>query len=271
MLFVFALTSVVGLALIFLFVISEGLPVITKVGIFRFLFGGVWAPTRGQFGILPLLLTSLILVIGSVIVAAPLGVSLAIFMAEYAPGPVRAWLKALVELLAGIPSVVFGFFGIIILIPLARQLFGGSGFGLIPAITVLSIMILPTITAVSADAIRAVPRENRLIIYALGGTRWQAIYRGVLPSALRGILTGIILAEGRAIGETMAVLMVLGNAPLMPKTLNQPASALPSTIALDMAYASGDHRTALFAIGAVLLVVSAFLIFLARKARVREA
>jgi len=257
--------SVVGLTLIFFFVIREGLPIFTKVGLGNFLFGREWLPTRGLFGALPLLLTSLILVVGSVLISTPLGVSLAIYMAEYAPRSVRQFLKTIVELLAGIPSVIFGFFGIVVFIPLTRQYFGGSGFGLIPAIVVLSIMILPTITAVSADSIRAVPRENRLIVLALGGTRWQTIWRGVLPSAFRGIITGTILAEGRAIGETMAVLMVLGNAPLMPKALNQPAAAMPSQIALDMAYASGDHRTALFALGAVLLVFAAVLIYTARR------
>jgi phosphate transport system permease protein len=259
------LISLVGLALIFFFVVREGFPVFTKVGLGKFLLGREWLPTRGLFGALPLILTSLILVLGSVTLSTPLGVGLAIYMVEYAPRPIRRLLKTIVELLAGIPSVIFGFFGIVVLIPLTRQFFGGSGFGLVPAIVVLAIMILPTITAVSSDAIRSVPRENRLIIFALGGTRWQSIWRGVLPSATRGIITGIILAIGRAIGETMAVLMVLGNAPLMPKSLNQPAASLPSTIALDMAYASGDHRTSLFAIGAVLLVFAAVLIFAARR------
>lgn len=270
-LFSLTLISVVGLALIFFFVIREGLPIFTKVGIAKFLFGTEWLPTRGKFGALPLILTSLIIVLGSVIVATPLGVGLAIYMVEYAPKAIKQTLNTIVQLLAGIPSVVFGFFGIIELIPLTARLFGGSGFGLVPAIAVLSIMILPTVTAVSADAIKAVPKENRLIIFALGGTRWQSVRRGVLPQAARGIITAVILAQGRAIGETMAVLMVLGNAPLMPKSLNQPASALPSTIALDMAYATGDHRTALFAIGATLLVFSAGLIYLARTAGRQKA
>jgi phosphate transport system permease protein len=263
--FLCAVFSLAGLALIFIFVIREGLPIFSKVGLKAFLLGQEWLPTRGSFGALPLILSSLIIVLASVLLASPLGVGLAIYMVEYAPRPVRRWLKIIVELLAGIPSVVFGFFGIVILIPMARGWFGGSGFGLVPAALVLAIMILPTVTAVSADALKAVPRENRLIIYALGGTRWQAVYRGVLPSALRGITTAIILAEGRAIGETMAVLMVLGNAPLMPTKIGQPAAALPSTIALDMAYASGDHRVALFGIGALLLFFSAGLIAAARK------
>ena len=263
-LFVMTLLSVLGLTLIFFFVIREGYPIFTKVGLGKFLLGREWLPTQGLFGALPLILTSLILVVGSVLLSTPLGVSLAIFMTEYAPRAVRQFLKTIVELLAGIPSVIFGFFGIVVLIPLTRHYFGGSGFGLIPAIVVLAIMILPTITAVSSDAVRAVPRENRLIILALGGTRWQTIWRGVLPSAFRGIITGTILAVGRAIGETMAVLMVLGNAPLMPTKLNQPASAMPSQIALDMAYASGDHRIALFALGAILLVFAAIIIYAAR-------
>jgi phosphate transport system permease protein len=265
-LFIMTLISVVGLALIFFFVIREGFPIFTKVGLGKFLLGREWLPTRGSFGALPLIQGSLIIVIGSVLLATPLGVGLAIFMVEYAPRPVRQFLKTIVELLAGIPSVIFGFFGITVFIPLTRQYFGGpSGFGLIPAIVVLSIMIIPTITAVSADAIRAVPRENRLIVLALGGTRWQTIRRGVLPSAFRGIVTGTILAVGRAIGETMAVSMVIGNAPQLVKTLNQPAAAMPSQIALDMAYASGDHRTALFALAAVLLVFASILILAARR------
>lgn len=269
LLFAFTLVSVVGLALIFFFVITEGLPIFTKVGLFDFLFGKVWTPTSvpPHFGILYMMLTSIVLVIGSILLATPFGVGLAIFTVEYAPGPIKTLLKTLVELLAGIPSVVFGFFGIITLIPLSRKVIGGSGFGLAPAIMVLTVMILPTITAVSADALRAVPRENRLIIFALGGTRWQSIFRGVLPAAVRGILTGIILGMGRAIGETMAVLMVLGNTPLIPPIrLSQTAAAIPSEIALDMAYASGNHRTALFAMGAVLLVFATIIITAARAA-----
>lgn len=243
---------------------------INRIGLLSFLFGREWLPTRGSFGILPMMLTSFIMVAASAIMATPLGVGLAIFMVEYAPASVRVVLRTIIELLAGIPSVVYGFFGIVVLVPLMRQIFGGAGFGIPAATIVLAIMIMPTITAISADAIRAVAKENRLIIYSLGGTKWQTIYRGVLPSSVRGIMTSVILGLGRAIGETMAVLMVLGNAPLMPSRLDQPASALPSIIALDMAYASGDHRTALFAIGAVLLGFSSILIYLTGKVRVAK-
>ncbi len=243
----------------------NGFRSVLKKGFFEILFGKEWYPTRGYFGFLPLIAGSAVVVGGAVLLATPISLMLSIFMTEYLRPTPRFLLRSLIELLAGIPSVVYGFIGIIILVPFVRNIWGGSGFGIIPASLVLAFMIMPIITAVSVNAIQSVPRDYRLTIFALGGTKWQSIWYGVLPSASRTIFAGIVLAVGRAIGETMAVLMVLGNTPFIPKALNQTVSALTSTIALDMAYASGNHRAALFSIALMLLILTLVLILIVRK------
>lgn len=180
----------------------------------------------------------------------------AIFLSEVAPKSVQKIVRPAVELLAGIPSVIYGFFGLLVVIPIVRSLFGGSGFGLLTGWIVLAIMILPTIATISEDAIRAVPRSYREASFAMGATKWQTIWRVILPAAKTGIIGAAILGMGRAVGETMAVLMVLGNAPILPKSIAGPVATLTSIIALDMSYASGDHQTALFAMGIVLFIIS---------------
>ncbi|MFZ3062556.1 MAG: phosphate ABC transporter permease subunit PstC, partial [Actinomycetota bacterium] len=190
------------------------------------------------------------------ILGAPLAITTAIFLSEIAAPRVKAIVRPAVELLAGIPSVVYGFFGVVVLVPLARLLFGGSGFGLLTGWLVLAIMILPTIAAISEDAISAVPRGYREGSLAMGATQWQTIWRVVLPAARPGLISAVVLGMGRAIGETMAVLMILGNAPIIPRTLTDPVGALTSIIALDMSYASGSHQAALFAMGIVLFLIS---------------
>lgn len=259
-----AAVAVMAVALIFIFVLVEGWPVFVKIGFDRFLFGSEWFPTRGRLGLLPLIAGSAGVTVGALLIGVPMGVMTAVFLSEFAPKWLASLLRPAIDLLAGIPSVIYGFFGLITIIPAVRSVFGGAGFGLLAGSIILGIMILPTITSVSRDALEAVPRDYRIGGLALGATHWRTTYDVVVPAARSGIVTGVILGMGRAIGETMAVLMVIGNAPQFPHSLSQPVSALTSTIALDMAYASGMHRTALFGIGLVLLVVTMGLVWLAR-------
>jgi phosphate ABC transporter permease protein PstC len=260
-----ALTSVAALALIAVFVVREGWPILAKVGIFDFVFGTKWAPSRGTFGILPMIAGSVWVTVGALIVGVPLGVACAIFLAEVASPRVGAVVKPAIELLAGIPSVVYGFIGLVVLVPLVRRLFGGPGFSILATALVLGVMILPTVVSISYDALRSVPRVYRENMYALGATRWQAISMVILPAARSGILASIILGMGRAIGETMAVIMVAGNATLIPTSPLDPVRTLTSNIALEMAYATGDQRTALFATGIILFVIIAILNLIARR------
>ncbi|MCL5292054.1 MAG: phosphate ABC transporter permease subunit PstC [Actinobacteria bacterium] len=259
-----ALTAVVSVVLIFIFVAVKGAPIFATAGFTRLFFSMNWDPLKGNFGMLPFIVGSFIVTLGALVLGAPLAIGTAIFLSEIAHDRIKRFIRPSVELLAGIPSVIYGFFGIILLVPLSRMLFGGSGFGLATAWIVLAIMILPTIAAISEDAISAVPPVYRMGSLALGATRWQTIKRVVIPTAMPGIVNAVVLGMGRAIGETMAVLMVLGNAPSVPKSVASPASTLTSAIALDMSYASGVHQTALFAMGLILLAVSMVLITVVR-------
>lgn len=251
-----ALTAVIGAMLVFVFVSVKGLPIFRHVGLTELLFSLNWTPSKSQFGILPLIIGSFLVTIGALALGAPMAIMTAIFLSEVAPKSVQKVVRPAVELLAGIPSVIYGFFGLIIIIPIVRSLFGGSGFGLLTGWIVLAIMILPTIATISEDAIRAVPRSYREASFGMGATKWQTIWRVILPAAKTGIIGAAILGMGRAVGETMAVLMVLGNAPVLPKSIVGPVATLTSIIALDMSYASGDHQTALFAMGVVLFIIS---------------
>ncbi len=251
-----AFAAVVGVILVFIFVSVKGISIFKDIGIAKFIFGIDWAPTDEQFGILPLIVGSFIVTLGALVIGAPMAIGTAIFLSEIAPRQVKSIVRPAVELLAGIPSVIYGFFGLLIIVPIVRILFGGSGFGLLTGWLVLAIMILPTIATISEDSIRAVPRSYREASYGMGATKWQTIWRVILPACKKGLMGATILGMGRAIGETMALLMVLGNAPVIPKTLTAPTGALTSIIALDMSYASGDHQTALFAMGIVLFIIS---------------
>jgi phosphate ABC transporter permease protein PstC len=249
-------TSAVGcLALITLFIFVEGLPVLTKAGLGNFLLSVHWAPTKGHFGIFAMIVSSVVATLGALAVGVPLGLACAVVLAELATPTLRLILKPAVELLAGIPSVVYGFLGVIILVPLIRDHLGGAGLSLLAAALILGVMILPTVISISIDAIRAVPVTYREASLALGATQWQTIYRVVLPAARSGIVTAVILAMGRAVGETMAVIMVAGNALRLPHSLLDSVRTLTSNIALELGYASGDHRAALFATGLVLFAV----------------
>ncbi len=250
-----ALSSIGSLALITIFIFIEGFPLILSVGLKDFIFSSHWAPTKGHFGILAMIISSILVTIGAMVIGVPLGLSCAIVLAEFSPKRLKMVLKPTLELLAGIPSVVYGFLGVVWLVPLIRNYLGGPGLSLLAASIILGIMILPTIISISIDALTAVPELYRDGSLALGATRWQTVSRVVLPAASSGIITAIILGMGRAIGETMAVIMVAGNALKIPTSVLDPVRTLTSNIALELGYAAGRHREALFATGIVLFII----------------
>lgn len=260
---VFAFSSLFFLFLIFLFILIEGLPLFYKAGVGNIIFGIKWAPTRGSFGIFPMIVSSCMVTVGALLIGGPLGLGCAIYLAEYAGKQGRIYLKPSLELLAGIPSVVYGFLGVVYIVPVIREYLGGSGFSLLTTSLVLGIMILPTVISISYDALMSVPRSYREGSLAMGATKWQTVYRVVVPSARSGILASFILGMGRAVGETMAVIMVAGNALKIPSGVLEPLRTLTSNIALELAYASGDHRMALFSTGVVLLIIIMILNYIA--------
>ncbi len=259
----FAFSSLLFLFLIFAFILVEGLPLFYKVGVKNIVFGMKWAPTKGLFGIFPMIVSSFLVTFGALIIGAPLGLGCAIYLAEYAGRQQKLFLKPALELLAGIPSVVYGFLGVIYIVPFIRQFFGGSGFSLLATSIVLGIMIMPTIISISYDALMSVPRSYREGALAMGSTQWQSTSRVVIPAAKSGILASCILGMGRAVGETMAVIMVAGNALKIPTDMLDPLRTLTSNIALELSYASGDHRMGLFSTGVVLLSIIMALNYLA--------
>ncbi|MDI6693378.1 MAG: phosphate ABC transporter permease subunit PstC [Anaerosomatales bacterium] len=266
-----ATMAVAGVVLIFLFVGWRGWPVFSEVGLKGFLGGSEWLPTQGLFGILPLLVGSLVVTLGALALGAPLAVGTAVFLSEIAPPRVRSVVRPAVELLAGVPSVVFGFFGLLVVRPIVADLTGGLGFGPLTAWLILAIMIVPTIATLTEDALGSVPDGIREASYAMGATTWQTIWRVLLPAAKIGIIDAVILGMGRAIGETMAVLMVVGNAPVFFRGIGKPVSTLTSQIVMDMPYASGVHRTALFGLAIILFLISMGLVGLVRGlSRLRE-
>jgi phosphate ABC transporter permease protein PstC len=250
-----ALSAVGSLVLITAFIFVEGLPVLSKAGLGNFLLSSQWAPTRGHFGIFAMIVSSVLATLGALAIGVPLGLACAVTLAEFATPTARIILKPAVELLAGIPSVVYGFLGVVLLVPLVRDHLGGPGLSLLAVTLILGIMILPTVIGISIDAIQAVPQTYREASLALGATKWQTVYRVVLPAAKSGIITAVVLAMGRAVGETMAVIMVAGNALRLPHSPLDSVRTLTSNIALELGYASGDHRAALFATGLVLFAV----------------
>lgn len=252
-----ALAAVLALALITVFIAQAGLPTLIKIGLPGFLFNLVWEPTAKtpSFGILPMIIGSLWLTIGSLIIGVPLGIAVTVFMVDLAPPQLALLMKPAIQLLAGIPSVVYGFIGLTILAPFVRRVFGGPGLSVLTASIILGIMILPTIISISSDAVRAVPRSLRDGALALGATRWQMISQVLLPAARSGIVASVILGMGRALGETMAVIMMVGNSLNVPLSPLDSATTLTSNIGLEMAYASGAHRDALFGTGVVLFVL----------------
>ncbi len=261
-LFISALSAILVVSFIILVIFGEGLPLITKVGLFDFILGDEWRPLAGIFGIAPMIVASFYVVSGAMLLGVPLGIACAVFLAEIAPHKARDVLRAGIELLLGIPSVVYGFFGLVLLVPLIREHFPGHGFSILAGSIVLAIMLLPTVIAVSEDAIRSVQRTYKEASLALGATPWQTIRNVILPVARSGILAGVVLGFGRAISETMAVIMVMGNVLTFPWWPTDAGRALTANVALEMAYATGDHRRALFATGMVLLVVILISVFI---------
>jgi phosphate transport system permease protein len=269
-----AFSAICGLLLIALFIFMEGLPFIFKIGIRQFLFSSDWDPANGKFGIYPMVVSSIWVTLGAMLVGAPLGVAGAIFLTEFVPRQVMRVIKPTIELLAGIPSVVYGFIGVMVLAPFIRAQLGGPGLSLLAASVILGIMILPTVISISTDAIGAVPNSFREGSLALGATRWQTVHMVVLKAARSGIIASIILGMGRAIGETMAVIMVAGNAVKVPHSALDSVRTLTANIALEMGYATGMHRQALFATGIVLFVVimilNSFAAWVMKKRAVRK-
>lgn len=250
-----AFSAVASLLLIAIFIFKEGFPFILKVGLNDFLFSSEWEPTEGKFGIYTMIIASLWVTFGAMLIGAPLGVAGAIFLNEFVPKPVMGVIKPTIELLAGIPSVVFGFLGVMVLAPWIRANMGGPGLSLLAAAIILGIMVLPTVISISTDAISAVPNSYREGALALGATRWQSVHMVTIKAARSGIIASIILAMGRALGETMAVIMVAGNTVKIPQAVTDPVRTLTANIALEMANATGMAREALFATGIVLFVV----------------
>ncbi|MDR0912224.1 MAG: phosphate ABC transporter permease subunit PstC [Methanobrevibacter sp.] len=254
-LFITAIFSIIIILFIILFIFSEGFPALNAYGLLNFIFGSIWDPSNNEFGLLPMIIGSILVTLLSMIMAVPLSLLAAIFMAEIAPNRIRKILKPVIETLSGIPSVVYGFFGLIILVPMVRDNFGGTGFGMFTAAIILAVMILPTIISISHDSIRAVPNEYKEASFGLGATQWETIKNIIVPAALPGIITAIILGMGRAIGETLAVIMVAGNVPLIPNSIFAPIRTLTSNIALERSYAVGLHYNALFATAIVLFLI----------------
>lgn len=254
-----AMTSLLALGGIMLFLFMEGLPILGEVSVGNFLFGSLWYPTAEppDFGIFPLLVGSLAVTALASLIAVPLGVLTAAYLTEIAPFGVRRVIKPMIELLAALPSVVIGFFGMVIVAPFLQDYLGAdTGLNLFNAGLMLAFMSVPTICSVSEDALFAVPRPLREASLALGATRWETTIRVVIPAALSGIGTGVMLGMSRAIGETMVVLMVAGGAGMIPTSLFDPVRPMPASIAAEMAEAPfrGEHYHALFAIGIVLFL-----------------
>ncbi len=251
-----ALTSILAVALICIFLFANGIPAMLEVGLGDVLTGTIWRPTADvpQFGILPMIVGSIYVTAGAIIIGVPIGILTAVFLAFYCPKTIYKPLKSATELLAGIPSVVYGFFGLVVLVPFIRENIGGRGQSILAASLLLGLMILPTIIGVSESALRAVPKSFYEGSVALGATHEEAIFRTVLPAAKSGVMAGVILGIGRAIGETMAVIMVVGNQARLPASVLEGVRTLTSNIVLEMGYASGLHREMLIATGVVLFV-----------------
>lgn len=250
-----ALSSISILTLIALFIFGEGLPFIWKFGPIDFLFGKRWVPSHGEYGIFPMIVGSFWVTVGALLLGIPLGLACAIFLCEWIPPVAALFLRPAIQLLAAIPSVIYGFWGLMVLVPLVRNYLGGPGLSIFSGSIILGFMILPTIISISEDSLRALPPSYKAGAFALGATHWQTIWRVLVPAARSGIVASIILGMGRAIGETMAMIMILGNAVKLPTSFLDSARTLTTNIGIEMGYASGDHRQALFATGVILFFI----------------
>jgi phosphate transport system permease protein len=267
-----ALTTILAVLLICVFLFANGVPAMKEIGLFDFLTGKQWSPGNvpPSFGILPMIVGSISITTGAILFGVPIGVLTAIFLAHYCPHGIYRYIKPAVELLAGIPSVIYGFFGLVVLVPLTRELFGGNGNSILTASFLLGIMILPTIIGVSESALRAVPEQYYEGSVALGATHERAIFSTVLPAAKSGVAAAVVLGIGRAIGETMAVIMVAGNQARMPVSILRGIRTMTANIVLEMGYAAELHRGALIATGVILflfiLIINLIFSILKRRA-----
>lgn len=249
-----AVVSVVAVALICVFMFINGVPAIKEIGVWNFLSGTKWKPSNDLYGIFPMILGSIYVTAGALLIGVPVGIFMSIFMARFCPKKLYKILKPIVDLLAGIPSIVYGFFGLMVVVPFIREHFKGDGKSILTASVLLGIMILPTIIGVSESAIRAVENSYYEGALALGATHERSVFTVIVPAAKSGITAAVILGIGRAIGETMAVMLVVGNQARVPKTIFKGVRTLTTNIVLEMGYATGLHREALIATGVVLFV-----------------
>ncbi|WP_312071094.1 phosphate ABC transporter permease subunit PstC [Anaerotignum propionicum] len=246
--------SIFAVALICIFLFANGVPAIHEIGVVQFLTGMKWKPTNNIFGIFPMILGSIYVTAGAIIIGVPMGILCAAFLAHFCPKGLYKMIKPAIELLAGIPSIVYGFFGLVVIVPMMQEVFGGSGKGVLTASILLGIMILPTVIGVSEAAIRAVPKSYYEGALALGISHERSVFFTVLPAAKQGIFAGVVLGIGRAIGETMAVIMVAGNQAIVPKGLFSGVRTLTANIVMEMGYAADLHREALLGTAVVLFV-----------------
>ncbi len=274
--FITACISILAVLLILIFLFANGVPAMREIGVLRFLTGTTWRPSNGAYGILPMIVGSLYVTAAAMLIGAPIGILTAVFLTAFCPARLYRPLKSGVELMAGIPSVVYGFFGLVVLVPFVRSTIGGKGYSILTAGLLLGMMILPTVVQVTESALRAVPRSYYEGSLALGATHERSVYRMMVPAAGSGIFAGVILAVGRAVGETMAVIMVAGNQPVLraPNELLSGVCTLTANIVIEMGYAQDLHRGALIATGVVLFVFILFINLsfgLLRRRVVREA
>ena len=252
--FIAACASVLAVFLICLFLFANGIPAIAEIGPFKFLLGTMWRPSNNLYGIFPMIVASIYVTGGAILIGVPIAIFTSVFMARYCPKKIYRPLKSGIELMAGVPSIVYGFFGLILVVPMIRNIFGGTGTSMLAACLLLGMMILPTVIGPTESAIRSVPESYYEGSLALGATKERTIFCVMLPAAKSGILAAVVLGIGRAIGETMAVIMVAGNQPRLPDGLLKGLRTLTGNIVMEMGYASGLHREALIATGVVLFV-----------------
>ena len=249
-----ACVSILAVVLICVYLFASGVPAIGEIGVTDFLFGTKWKPSSGYYGIFPMIIGSILVTGIAVVIGVPIGILCAVFMSHYCPKKLYRFVKPAINLLAGIPSIVYGFFGLVVIVPIMKELFGGSGKSLLTAGILLGIMILPTVIKTTESSLNAVPKSYYEGALALGATHKRSVFFASLPAAKSGILAAIILGVGRAIGETMAVILVAGNQTVIPKSITSGIRTLTSNIVMEMGYAGGLHREALIATGVVLFV-----------------
>lgn len=252
--FLAACVSIAAVVLICIFLFANGLPAIRKIGVLPFLLGRAWKPANGLYGNFPMIIGSLYVTAGALLIGVPVGILTAVFLARFCPKALYGPMKSAVNLMAGIPSVVYGFFGLVVLVPMVRDLFGGRGMSVLTASVLLGLMILPTIISVSEAAIRAVPESYYEGGLALGASHERSVFYTILPAAKGGIFAGVVLGIGRAVGETMAVMMVAGNQAVIPKSLTSGVRTLTTNIVMEMGYSTDLHREALIGTAVVLFV-----------------